>query len=282
MPLSDVLFHIDTYPDPTSGEAITQAVAFCKAVGAPVTALAVEVDVHLRPGWLADHLAAISKLAEIEEARSRRSARIALLDFQSKAEAAGVFAATVTMKADLVRIGEVVAEQARTRDFCIVPIVDRDDGQQSIAEDVVFGSGRPTLIFQPGKTDLPVNGVNLVVLAWDGSRAAARAMADALPICVRAKEVRVLTAINEKASTRTGAGESAARHLKAHGVNATIVEVDAAGQLIGDVLEAYVARSKPDLLVMGAYGHSRLQEFILGGATDHVINNPPVALLISH
>ena len=66
----DALLHIDTYPDPTSNNAIAQAVDFCTQIDATVTALAVTIDVQIRPGWLAEHLAGVDKLAEAEEARS--------------------------------------------------------------------------------------------------------------------------------------------------------------------------------------------------------------------
>ena len=185
-------------------------------------------------------------------------------------------------KADLYSIGDYVAERARTRDLCIVPVTDPLDGQRSIAEAVVFGSGRPVLLFRPGVADLLSGGLSAVVLAWDGSRSAARAMADALPIMAKAREVRVLTVVNEKPDAREGVGVEAARHLGRQGIKAVVEEVDAAGRRIGEVFDAYAAECRSDLLVMGAYGRSRVREFILGGATEHMLREPKVPLLLSH
>jgi nucleotide-binding universal stress UspA family protein len=172
--------------------------------------------------------------------------------------------------------------RARTRDLCIVPIANRGDGQRTVAEDVIFGSGRPVLVFQPGQAELPARELGTVVVGWDGSRCAARAVGDALPVLVRAREVCVFSALHEKPDARPAIGLDLVRHLKGHGINAFAEEVDAANQGIGAVLDACVARHKADLLVMGAYGRPRIREFILGGATEHVLARPRVPLLMSH
>lgn len=282
MPMRDLLLQIDSYPEATSPEAIEQAAMFASAIGGVLSALAVEVEIRAPSNRLADYLIGLSRLAEDEEQKSRQACHSALEVFSAKAKAAGVLGEALHGRSDLYCIGDYVAKRARSRDLCIVPIVDQADGQRSIAEDVVFGSGRPVLLFRPGRADLPSGGLSTVVLAWDGSRSAARAMADALPVMLKAREVRVLTVINEKPAARSGLGHDAVRHLKAHGVNAVIDEVDASGRRIGQVLEDQVAKCKSDLLVMGAYGRSRVREFILGGATEHMLRDPKVALLLSH
>lgn len=282
MPIRDVLLQIDSYPEATSPEAIEQAARFTAAIGGVLSALAVEVDIRAPSNRLADYLIGLSRLAKEEEQKSRRACESMLEVFRTKAREAGVLGEALLGKADLYGIGDYVAQRARTRDLCIVPIADRLDGQRSIAEDVVFGSGRPVLLFRPGRADLQSGGLSKVVLAWDGSRSAARAMADALPVMLKAREVRVLTVVNEKPDARSGLGDDAVRHLKAHGVNAVVDEVDASGRRIGQVLDDQVAECGSDLLVMGAYGRSRIREFILGGATEHMLDNPKVPLLLSH
>lgn len=282
MPVRDILLQIDTYPDATPTEALDQAVRFTAAVGGVLSALAVEVDIQAPKNPLADYLIGLSQMALEEEQKSRRFCAAALEAFASRAGEAGVLGEVIHGKADLYAVGAYVAERSRTRDLCIVPVVDQFDGQRSVVEAVVFGSGRPVLTFRPGVADLPVGGLGTIVLAWDGSRTAARAMADALPVMQTAREVRVLTVTNEKPSAHSGVGTEVARHLAAHGVNAVVEEVDAGGRRIGMVLEESLAEHRPDLLVMGAYGRSRAREFILGGATEHMLRNPKVPLLLSH
>lgn len=282
MPMRDILLQIDTYPEATPEEGVDQAVRFTAAAGGVLSALAVEVDIRAPRNQLADYLIGLTRLADEEEQKSRRSCVAALGIFASKAGEAGVLGEAIHGKADLYGVGSYVAERARTRDLCIVPVAGRLDGQRSIVEAVVFGSGRPVLTFRPGVADLPAGGLGSIVLAWDGTRTAARAMADALPIMLMAREVRVLTVTNEKPSARSGLGKDAVRHLAAHGVNAVVDEVEAGGRRIGPVLEDYLGRHGPDLFIMGAYGRSRAREFILGGATEHMLHDPQVPLLLSH
>ena len=280
--MRDILLQIDTYPDATPVEAIEQAVRFTAAVGGVLSALAVEVDIQTPRNRLADYLIGLSNLADEEERKSRRFCTAALEDFASKAGGAGILGEAIHGRADLFGVGAYVAEQSRTRDLCIVPVADRLDGQRSILEAVVFGSGRPVLTFRPGVADLPLGGLGLIVLAWDGTRTAARVMADALPVMRTAREVRVLTVTNEKPFAHSGMGKEVVRHLAAHGVNAAVEEVNAGGRRIGLVLEEFLAMHRPDLLIMGAYGRSRAREFILGGATEHMLHDPKVPLLLSH
>jgi len=282
MAMRDILLQIDSYPEATPTAAIEQAVKFAAAVGGALSALAVEADIRNPSNRLADYFIGLSGLVVEEEQKSRRACQTALELFSSKARDAGVLGEALQGKADLYCIGEYVAQRARTRDLCIVPVSDFLDGQRSVAEAVVFGSGRPVLLFRPGVADLLSRGLSVMVLAWDGGRSAARAMADALPAMRKAREVRVLTVVNEKPDARSGLGGDAVRHLKAHGVNAVVDEVDAAGRRIGQVLEDYTSECGSDLLVMGAYGHSRLREFVLGGATEHMMHDPKVPLLLSH
>lgn len=282
MTMRDILLHIDTYPDATTAEAIHQAVRFTAAVGGVLSALAVEVDIQAPKNRLAHHLIGLGNIAQEEEAKSRRLCLAALEAFTSKAGEAGVLGEAIHAKADLYGVGAYVAERARTRDLCIVPVADQFDGQRSVIEAVAFGSGHPVLTFRPGGADLPVGGLGSIVLAWDGTRTAARAMADALPIMRKAREVRVLTVTNEKASAFPGRGKDAVRHLAEHGINAVADEVDAGGRRIGPVFEDHVAQHRPDLFIMGAYGKSRAREFILGGATEHMLHDPKVPLLLSH
>jgi nucleotide-binding universal stress UspA family protein len=278
----DVLLQIDTYPDATPTTAIDQAVAFTAALGGRLSALAVEVDIQAPNNRLADYVIGLSQMAAEEEKKSRRFCVAALEAFAARAGEAGVLGETLHGRTDIYAVGAYVAEHARTRDLCIVPVADPSDGQRSIVEAVVFGSGRPVLTFRPGVADLPAGSLGTVVLAWDGTRTAARALADALPVMRMAREVRVLTVINEKPSARAGLGKAVVRHLQAHGIEASVDEVDAGGQRIGIVLEQYLAKHSPDLLVMGAYGRSRTREFILGGATEHMLFNPGTPLLLSH
>ena len=129
------------------------------------------------------------------------------------------------------------------------------------------------------KGELTVSFDNVAV-AWDFSYPAARALADAMPLLQAAKQVRVFTVVDEKAIGASSSG-ALAKHLAQHGVQVVMDEVKSGGQPVGRAIESYVAAHKSDLLVMGAYGHSRMRVFILGGATNSMLARPPGWVLLS-
>lgn len=282
MAYHDLLLHIDTYPTPTPDAAVDEAILLAASLGGRLTALALEIEIPVHSNRVADFLIGLSDMATAEEARSRKACKDGLAHFTAQAGAAGVYQAALSAKANHYDAPDDVARIARAYDLCLLPRIDGFDGQFEVAQSVVFGSGRPVLAFKLGTAAPLIEGPDAVVVAWDGSRNAARALADALPILVRARRVRVLTVLNEKPGLPAGAGAEALRHLQVHGVSATLDEVDTNGESIGTVFDRYLERVKPDLLVMGAYGHSRAREFLLGGATQHVLARQPCPVLLSH
>ena len=121
-----------------------------------------------------------------------------------------------------------------------------------------------------------------VVVAWDRSSPAARAIAESLPILQQAKHVYVVSFVNEKPLPTELAGAEISKHLAQHGIETMLEMIDPDGQRVGVALERYLAARQANFLVMGAYGHSRISELILGGATRRVLSNPVVPTLISH
>ena len=281
MNLQDILLHIDTYPEPTSDAAIDAAVDVAALLGAQITALALRLTIPVKSNMIAEHLIGLTDLAREEEARSLASATQGLDRFKARAESRGVFRGVLLETTQFANFAQHVAQRARARDLCIVPVGGALDGQNEVAETLIFHSGRPVLLMRrEAKVNAKLAG-GVAVLAWDGSVPAAQAMADALPILRGMRQVRVLTIVNEKASATAGLAQDAARHLQAHGVETVIDEVDAKGEFISRVLDSYLARTEADLMVMGAYGRSRLREVILGGATEHMLRRAQLPVLMS-
>lgn len=152
---------------------------------------------------------------------------------------------------------------------------------ESFPADVVMASGRPALII-PFIGAPPVFGQRVLV-AWDGGREATRALNDAMPILERAHAVTVL-AVNPDVSSegRRDAGADISLHLARHGVKVTAARTLARQTPVGDVILADIADNSIDLLVMGAYGHSRLREWVLGGVTRHILQHMTVPVFMSH
>ena len=103
-----------------------------------------------------------------------------------------------------------------------------------------------------------------------------------MPLLEKARKVRIVTVTNEKKLDGKHSSEALARNLARHGIDVVLDKVDAGGRRIGEVLEAYTVSHQVDVLVMGAYGHARWREFILGGATKSLLSKPPLPILFSH
>jgi nucleotide-binding universal stress UspA family protein len=212
-----------------------------------------------------------------EGARSRRNAQDLLAAFEAAAAKSGVSSESILQKCKSSEVPNLVVEYARLRDLTIMP----ESNDRWHAEVVIFGSGRPTLILPQSPRSGPFR-LGTVAVAWDFSRAAARAVSDALPLLEKAKQVRVVAVLNEKVLDRKHSAEELSKNLSRHGIDVVLDRVEARGRPIGDVLQAHVGSHAVDMLVMGAYGHSRLREFVLGGATRSLLSKPPLPILFSH
>ncbi len=181
---------------------------------------------------------------------------------------------------------EVLTLSAR---YCDLLIVSRDedtgvDNPLGVVEQVVLGSGKPVLVLPTEGGPRGVVGRHAMV-AWNGSREAVRAIDSALPLLERAERVDVI-AVNPQSASHAEHGEvpgaDLATHLARHGVRADVQGVSAPGKGVGETLLARAVADGVDLLVMGAYGHSRWLEVVLGGATAHVLRKAPMPVLMAH
>jgi len=120
------------------------------------------------------------------------------------------------------------------------------------------------------------------MVCWDGSRPAARAIADAMPFLEKAKCVELVIVSNDSGKKDEIEGADMGQHLARHGLNVEVKRIDSAGIDIADALLSHAADSGADFIVMGGYGHSRLREFILGGVTKSMLRSLTVPALLSH
>jgi nucleotide-binding universal stress UspA family protein len=143
--------------------------------------------------------------------------------------------------------------------------------------DITLGGGGPVLI-TPHRINKSKIGERVLV-AWNGSREAARALRDALPLLVDNAAVEVRVAHPKDAEHDTAL---LTHHLERHGYRPNIETVVDEGQSISEWLASEASRTECDLIVMGLYGHARFQEFVLGGVSRDMLHSPPLPLLISH
>ena len=282
MHFKDVLLALTTYPEPTPISALDDAVSLAVALGARISAIACEVKFQVPGSILGKTVLDIPAMVAAEVKKSAANAERLLVSFQEAAEKSGVFQQRVREHCLTSQVPDTLIEHARLRDLTIVPVPEGDHVEQWYSESIIFGSGRPTIILPLARGKAGAASVETVVVAWDFSRAAARAVADSLPILENAKHTFIVTVTNEKVIDTKRSAAELAKHLALHGVDAVLDSVDAAGRRIGEVLKTHVRSRNADLLVMGAYGHSRLREFILGGTTRSLLAQPPVPIFLSH
>lgn len=172
-----------------------------------------------------------------------------------------------------------LVDVARRSDLTILPVSTVAAlGQNRItAAQVALGAAGPVLIV-PEEAPGGDLGRNILV-GWNGSREAARALRDAMPLLQEAEAVHVLI-ISEGAMG--GPDALLQRHLEHHGVTPNIIRDSSDEQIAADVFREEIKALGADLLVMGLYGRPRLQELILGGVSHDLLDRPPVPLLVSH
>jgi nucleotide-binding universal stress UspA family protein len=188
-------------------------------------------------------------------------------------------------QATSMSVARCVLAEARAADLVVAAQGDArwsDSAQLDVAERLAEGSGRPVLII-PNAGCLR-NLAARILLAWDGRREAARAAFDALPLLKRAQAVEILRIAPPSAGDVAGDAESAEVRsaLARHGVRCAATRLAPPHAEVGPALVLRAAEWGADLLVMGCYGHSRLREFVLGGASRHVLAHMQIPVLMSH
>ena len=182
-------------------------------------------------------------------------------------------------------IADEVVASGRVADLVIVSTTNPEEitgVERDFVEQTVMALGRPVIVL-PYKGKATVS-LNEVIIGWDGGREAARATFDALPLLKKAGKVRVVRIDPQKDPSLRGsvAGADLAEALARHGVRAEAQGYPTDGQDEGQALMRCAEDSGAGLIVMGAYGHSRLAEFIFGGATRFVLNRLVRPVLMSH
>jgi nucleotide-binding universal stress UspA family protein len=278
MAIKEILLPLVGEPSAAAIAAIDKCVAVAGAIGAQVCAIAVENDILVRPKVTSS--ADLGNTAKAETVRSISNAKSLLKAFGAATVRFGV-CNEQRLQLGAVDIPVKFGASARFKDLSIVPVKPDDGQSEELVERLLFESGRPILICpQEFAAELEV-AFDHVVIAWDDTAPAARAVGDAMPFLRAAANVHVITATDKRTPAELESGAALVSHLAEHGIKATFETVKIDGCSVGKVLEAYVTASAIDLLVMGAYHHSRLNETVWGGATKTVIARPPCWVMMS-
>ena len=262
-------------PSPASDYAVSVAATF---------------DAHLAGiAFLYDPIVPVSgagyipaEVIESQERDNQAATKAALDRFAAATDRAGVTAEPLTLSASFAGVGEQFGRIARRFDLSIVWQAEPEASaaEEMIAEAALFESGRPVIIV-PYIQKAPLK-LDRVMLCWDGSRAATRAIADAMPLLDRAGRVEIVIIANEHGKQDEIEGADMGAHLARHGLNVEVKRTVLGDIDVADVILSHAAEAGSDFIVMGGYGHSRLREFVLGGVTRSIFRSMTAPVLMSH
>ncbi len=280
MPYKTVLIHLDR--GPRTGERLDLGLGIAQALGANCVGLF-----------------ALSAMRIPSYARAEAGALVAEAEARFRAEAET--AAEAVFRGAVARSGSTLAEwRASRRDALgavllsaryadLVVVGQREEGADEksgisaeFVDELVLAAGRPVLVV-PYAGRFPSAGKNVLV-AWNASREAARAITDSIPLLQRAASVQVVAFDPGKGGADHGdvPGADIGLYLARHGVKVQVAQQNGAGLDIGAQILSRAADIGADLIVMGAYGHSRMRELVLGGATRTLLESMTVPVLLSH
>lgn len=271
--------------------ALDAAFAVARDLAAHVDVLHVRVEAKDAVPLLGEGMsgAMIEEMIELAEKESRDRAAMAKTMFDtacSEYEASvvesppppggGVSAAWIEEKG---REDEVTAWRGRLADLVAVsrPTPEAEVSAAMTLNAALFETGRPVLMAPPAS---PARFGRKVAISWNGSAEAARAVAFALPLITRSEKTVILSA--ETDQTVTAMAPKLASYLSWHGVTAEVHTVSPSGHHVGETLLEACASIGIDLLVMGAYTHSRVRQLILGGVTRHVLSEASLPVFMAH
>jgi nucleotide-binding universal stress UspA family protein len=225
---------------------------------------------------------AAAAVFEIEYERAAERAQAALAVFESEARKAGIAYHLQALTSTPFEAVASVSALARLHDLTIVLQPDResDTFDNIMPVEILFQAGGPVLFIPYAhKGALEFNRIGI---AWDGSRLAARAVRDAAPFLARGNAVTIICVNGEDQPPANGTAAGLAAHLAQHGLASNVEHAIADRADVQPTILSIAADSGLDLIIMGAYGHSRLRERILGGVTRATLEAMTVPTLMSH
>jgi len=277
MSIKDILVHVDSTS--ASRGRLKLAVGLAQRFGARITGLHVIPEPDVPPYFKPS---VVEHIAEIYAENAREAAGLAEALFREEAKNAGAAIAWECVAGD---ISEIIAERGRFADLVVLGQFDTENPPAISAfllpAKVVFGTATPILVVPNGLSSYEIG--SHILLSWDGSREAARAIRDAMPLLHAASRVTLL-ALDPARQGHLHDGirtSELAAHLGGHGIQVEAKELSAQGKSVTEALLAQAAGLGVDLLVMGAYGHSRVLEFVFGGTTQDLLERTTIPVLMS-
>jgi nucleotide-binding universal stress UspA family protein len=269
---------LNTYPEAAPDAAVLAAVGFAAALGCGLHVSTFAVDIPPVASPMGGFLINSDGLARAAEDHSEAECQRlkALIEGAVKSQPETKI---VNHRLVLGAALGAAASEARYFDLALLPWVAETMSAHDMAQSLVFDSGVPVILVPALTATGPVDHI---AIAWDESRVAARALGDALRILPAGAKVTVLTVKNEKALTSSKIAQTLAEALELRGFNARAVETTLDHRTIAAALQDSALNEGAQLLAMGGFGHSRMRDFILGGATKGVLHDLRMPILLAH
>lgn len=281
MALRRITMWLQTSAQSDNGSIIATGAKIAAEHGAELNAVITTPKLSRSGHWAVGGM--VSGMAAEVESRSENAAQDLIRAVDQARAAAGLNGVSNTKALAPHLFGEWVAVGGRTSDLIITGGTADEEARGQI-EALIFAAARPVLLLPRSDEERAGSAFSpsRIALAWDGSRTATRAAFDALPLLKRASNVTLIQITDDKDLSKTVSVGELRSLMSAHGVEATTLEVLGRGKSTDLALRDAFEQCRADVLVMGAYGHSRAREFILGGATRGVLQASAFPVLLSH
>ncbi|MGZ5928533.1 MAG: universal stress protein [Rhizomicrobium sp.] len=284
MTIKQLLLVLHTYPDAPPVQTVESAVFLARHLGARVTALVPQLsdDPDLWPPslgtWPVDFVGLVADAV-------RQSGRNAQRLTDALTIVAGKSDVSMDIRRNLAPFfsgPKLAIDLARLHDVVVMRAPEADGSNRQFVESMIFDTGRPTVLLPTRGEPKALQRLGTVLVAWDYGREAARALGDAMPILARAKKVHILSISGEKGLDTSCTPSDLQTYLAAHQVNYFLEQRARTEGVISDLIAGTAMELGADMIVMGAYSHTRIRERILGGATSDILANPPLPVFLSH
>lgn len=278
MPNRVAYLPLSTYPESIADRSILAAAKFAAGLGFQLEVRAFSVEIRRVYSPLGGFLLNVPGLVQGAEDKSEAECR----RLRDLLEGSAEVRANLHYTTRQVMFGgtlEAAAAEARNFDLSVLPWCAETPLAGDMAEAVVFGSGRPAILVPPQAHPARLDHI---AIGWDASRVAARALGDTLALMPEGGDISVLTVKDEKPLSDPYAAETLTSSLERRGFKAKAHVIALGDKSIAEALQQAALAMGAQLLAMGGFGHSRVRDFVLGGATKGVLSSLTLPTLLSH
>ena len=274
-----ILVPLHTYPDGSSVNIAAHVAAVARHLKADVHGLVLNATFPPATSLMGNMIINVDSMVREVTAKCHARGTALVLAMQAALDPISIKFRSTQLDCAMGTIGGAAETIARYHDLIVTGLSVNDVSMEATAETAVFGSGRPTLLVPQ---DARPSQFQHVMIAWDGSRVATRAVADAHDFLRLAKTVTIAVVTDEKTLPESNPALRLSEYLDLHGIRTTVALVQAGRRPIAGALQDHALEIGADMMVMGAFGHSRMRDFVMGGATTGILRDLKLPVLLSH